>query len=120
MRTLFVLLDTGMVCFYLVQKGSCKPKRSLPDKVFVKMNENYFRMLNAYSMTEMQDEKTQTWHGVGETAKAEGLMGLAVMQHRANFDLWHEEDKARDPGASDSEIAAVKHAIDRLNQQRND
>lgn len=47
-------------------------------------------------------------------------MGLAEAQHRANFDLWHEEDKARDPGASDAEIAAVKHAIDRLNQLRND
>jgi hypothetical protein len=47
-------------------------------------------------------------------------MALAVAQHRANFDLWHEEDKARDPGASDAEITSVKHAIDRLNQQRND
>lgn len=40
--------------------------------------------------------------------------------HRANFELWHEEDKARDPGASDLEIARVKKAIDRLNQRRND
>jgi hypothetical protein len=47
-------------------------------------------------------------------------MGVAEAQHCANFDLWHEEDKARDPGASNAEIAAVKHAIDRLNQQRND
>jgi hypothetical protein len=47
-------------------------------------------------------------------------MELALSQHRANFDLWHEEDKARDPHATNAEIAAVKHAIDRLNQQRND
>ncbi len=45
---------------------------------------------------------------------------LIRAQHRANFDLWHEEDKARDPGATDAEIAHVKHAIDRLNQRRND
>jgi len=43
-----------------------------------------------------------------------------MQQHRANFDLWHEEDAARSPDAPDATIADVKHAIDRLNQQRND
>src|SRR6185503_4385751 len=37
-----------------------------------------------------------------------------------NYRLWHEEDKARSPTASDAEIAQVKRAIDKLNQQRND
>jgi chromosome segregation ATPase len=41
-------------------------------------------------------------------------------QHRRNFDLWHEEDKARDPAATDHQIAVVKRAIDSFNQQRND
>jgi hypothetical protein len=77
-------------------------------------------MLDAVSITEMQDERTLSWHGLGDEKKFEGLMGLMIAQHRANFDLWHEEDKARDPDASDAEIVAVKHAIDRLNQQRND
>ncbi len=45
---------------------------------------------------------------------------LVLRQHRANFDLWHEEDKARSPRAPDHAIAEVKHAIDRLNQLRND
>jgi hypothetical protein len=45
---------------------------------------------------------------------------LMLEQHQANFDLWHEEDKARDPDAADSAIVAVKRAIDRLNQRRND
>jgi hypothetical protein len=78
------------------------------------------RMLDALSVTKMQDEKTQAWHGEKQDLSSEGLMALVVGQHRANFDLWHEEDKARDPKASDAEIAAVKHAIDRLNQRRND
>ena len=45
---------------------------------------------------------------------------LVTAHHRENFDLWHEEDKARVPDASDAEIAHVKHAIDSFNQRRND
>ena len=48
------------------------------------------------------------------------LMALVQDEHRRNFDLWHEEDKARAPDANDAQIAAVKRSIDKLNQQRND
>lgn len=84
------------------------------------MNINESSTLNALAITAMQDERTQAWHTAEAAVDSKGLMGLAEAQHRANFDLWHEEDKARDPGASDAEIAAVKRAIDRLNQLRND
>lgn len=77
-------------------------------------------MLDAVSLTEMHDNTTDAWHGTGKETNGDDLMGLAVAQHRANFDLWHEEDKARDPEASDAEIVKVKHAIDVLNQRRND
>ncbi|MDP9040240.1 MAG: DUF4254 domain-containing protein, partial [Acidobacteriota bacterium] len=53
-------------------------------------------------------------------ATPEIFLQVALAQHRANFDLWHEEDKARDPLATDTIIAAVKHSIDALNQRRND
>lgn len=76
-------------------------------------------MLDAFSITGMQDERTLAWHGAEGVADSVGLMALVEKQHRANFDLWHEEDKARDPGASDAEITAVKRAIDVLNQRRN-
>lgn len=81
-------------------------------------------MLDAILITRMQDEVTLALHETdGELeieTSADGLMAIAIAQHRANFELWHEEDKARDPLASDAEIARVKHAIDALNQRRND
>ena len=81
-------------------------------------------MLDALLITRMQDEMTAALHDAeGELAvetSADGLMALAMAQHRANFELWHEEDKARVPGVPDGEIARVKRAIDGLNQRRND
>jgi hypothetical protein len=81
-------------------------------------------MLDALLITRMQDEMTATLHereGQLEIeASADGLMALAMAQHRANFELWHQEDKARVPGATDAEITRVKRAIDVLNQRRND
>jgi hypothetical protein len=47
-------------------------------------------------------------------------MAIVCQQHQFNFQLWHQEDIARSPDVSDSEIAQVKRTIDKLNQQRND
>lgn len=81
-------------------------------------------MLDAILITRMQDEVTAALHETdGELeieTSADALLAIAVAQHRANFDLWHEEDKARAPGAPDTEIVRVKHVIDMLNQRRND
>lgn len=66
---------------------------------------------------------TELWHREGAAApdsRPDGLAALIQQHHRANFDLWHQEDLARDPAATDADIAAVKRRIDRLNQQRND
>ena len=64
---------------------------------------------------------TAQWHQPSYVPSVDAtLRTLVEQEHRANFDLWHEEDKARDPSTTDSEIAAVKRAIDRVNQQRND
>lgn len=77
---------------------------------------------NAFVIVRIQDQATEAWHhplGVPELSDDPSLARV-IAQHRANFDLWHEEDKARDPQASDREIAEVKRTIDRLNQLRND
>ena len=81
-------------------------------------------MLDALLITRMQDEMTAALHeaenDVAFETGADGLMALVMAQHRANFELWHEEDKARVSGIADAEIVRVKRAIDVLNQRRND
>jgi len=49
-----------------------------------------------------------------------GFLEVVCRQHSYNYLLWHEEDLARSPAATDAQIAQVKRAIDRYNQQRND
>jgi hypothetical protein len=88
-------------------------------------------MFSADAIAKLQDQLTRAWHqeptdgsvaaSPDEPAAAEpGWLDLVARQHRANFDLWHIEDQAREPGASDAELASVKRRIDRTNQRRND
>ena len=79
-------------------------------------------MLSAEQIVNQQDSETRAWHPVPAEATASGAdwLGLVSGQHYANFVLWHIEDEARVPGASDAEIAAVKRRIDPANQRRND
>jgi len=86
-------------------------------------------MLDARQISQLHDQFTIRWHrdppvhdpAVDQPDPPLGpLNELILAQHHANFDLWHEEDKAREPGASNACIAQVKHNIDVLNQSRND
>lgn len=93
-------------------------------------------MVSAEEIVALQDRLTTEWHqrpapeldGTSppagpdvpiQPAREDWLQTVSRL-HRANFDLWHIEDEARAPGASDAEIAAVKRGIDRTNQLRND
>ncbi len=61
------------------------------------------------------------WHAAPVTHdETDPLMACVAENHARNFELWHQEDEARDPRAGDAEIARVKRAIDGLNQRRND
>ena len=80
-------------------------------------------IFKASELLEQQLNEVVQWHvkapepNYGETSD---FPSLVSRQHYVNFELWHQEDMARDPDAPDSKIAAVKRAIDVLNQRRND
>ena len=80
-------------------------------------------MLTAIEIVHLHDHLSARWHteasSVDEPSRGDWLEWVAV-QHRANFELWHIEDEARTPGASDAELAAVKRRVDATNQRRND
>ena len=81
--------------------------------------------MDATRVTTLYDRWTVEWHGSAanndaSSLKTDGFEMEIERLHAANFTLWHQEDKARDVHASDSEIATAKREIDRINQTRND
>jgi len=79
-------------------------------------------MLNAPTIPALQDQATTHWHNATSPLQptTTPLDKLILEHHRANFDLWHTEDQARAPHVTGEAMIAIKHDIDRLNQQRND
>ena len=79
-------------------------------------------MLPAADILRLHDLSTAHGHdpATASPMASSAFAQLVLDQHRANFDLWHREDEARDPQVSDAVIAQVKHSIDELNQRRND
>ncbi len=78
--------------------------------------------LSSSQIVSLHDRFTGGWHDATPAVPAElsGFERTVIEQHLANFDLWHAEDEARTPGATDQDIARVKRFIDRTNQRRND
>ena len=79
-------------------------------------------MLSAHAIANLHDQLTKSWHfsEIEPSAPSDPWLAFVARQHRANFDLWHIEDEARTPGATATQIAAVKRRVDSTNQLRND
>jgi hypothetical protein len=77
-------------------------------------------MIEIRLITELHATCVQHWHQQQIDNQYDGFLEIVCRQHQQNFKLWHQEDIARSPDVSDSDLARVKHAIDKLNQQRND
>jgi hypothetical protein len=80
-------------------------------------------MLDALQIAQLHDQANLRWHQEEtspEPPASTPFLDLVRANHRANFDLWHEEDLAREPEVSDASIVQVKHNIDKFNQTRND
>ncbi|HTW47158.1 MAG TPA: DUF4254 domain-containing protein [Acidobacteriaceae bacterium] len=83
---------------------------------------------SAREVAALQDRATAAWHADFDASApidearldGESFPDTVLAQHRANFDLWHTEDRARDPRATEADIVEVKRSIDRINQRRND
>ena len=80
-------------------------------------------MISADAIMRLHDRLVTQWHEAGSITvdgQSDGFLERVAQQHGANFELWHIEDEARRPGASDAELADVKRRIDATNQRRND
>jgi hypothetical protein len=80
-------------------------------------------MLVADEITRLHDQLTTRWHADPSDRSGfehDSWLARVARHHRANFDLWHVEDEARTPGATDADLAGVKRRIDATNQLRND
>ena len=79
-------------------------------------------MLSANSIKYLHDRCTKHWHDEPDTTPyaLSDWEKLVSRHHYANCDLWHLEDTAREPGASDAQITETKRGIDKTNQLRND
>ena len=78
--------------------------------------------LSSSQIITLHDRCTVAWHHDVPAVPASliGFERTVAEQHLANFELWHAEDDARSPEASDHHLASIKRFIDHANQRRND
>ena len=77
-------------------------------------------MIDVKEVLNLHATTVERWHREPLDNPYRGFLQLVCQQHQFNYLLWHEEDIARSPDVGDLKIAAVKRAIDKYNQQRND
>jgi cell division protein FtsB len=76
--------------------------------------------INVHAIGHLHQQAVTQWHKQEISNPYEGFLHVVCLQHEQNFRLWHQEDIARSPDVSNADLASVKRAIDKFNQQRND
>jgi len=76
--------------------------------------------LDVLELLALQARKTDEWHQEPFAQTATGLLALVEEEHHCNFELWHEEDKARREDQGFEFVYRAKRKIDGWNQRRND
>ena len=77
-------------------------------------------MIDVRAIRDLHERTVAGWHNHEIDNPYEGFLRVVCLEHQQNFRLWHQEDIARSPEVTNADLATVKRAIDRLNQQRND
>lgn len=70
-------------------------------------------------IVEFQKQAVMEWHSSENLAQPEGFLKMVSDNHWMNFQLWHEEDKARREDMGFEYVYRAKRNIDRFNQARN-
>lgn len=76
--------------------------------------------LSVAALLDLQSRKTDAWHRSAFTPSEQGVLALIEDEHHCNFELWHEEDKARRDDQGYEFVYRAKRSIDAWNQRRND
>jgi len=72
------------------------------------------------ALCDLQSAKTAEWHQRAFAASSSAWLALVEENHHCNFELWHEEDKARRDDLGYEHVYRAKRSIDAWNQRRND
>ena len=76
--------------------------------------------LDLQPIDRLQREMTCEWHQGPYNVSQDGFLLLVEEDHYCNFELWHEEDKARRDDKGYRFVYQAKRKIDTWNQKRND
>ena len=64
-------------------------------------------MIDVREITQLHADAVGRWHSQEIDNPHSSLLEVVCRQHQQNFRLWHQEDIARSPDMSDSDLAAV-------------
>ena len=74
---------------------------------------------NITALVQLQDDMTDQWHQSPISLPEDAWLKAVLGNHSENYQLWHEEDKARREDMGFEYVYKAKRAIDAHNQKRN-